>query len=174
MLLHQAVDAKQHILSNWKPSSVSFSRNPSLLNKALTVSVNLIFQLIQLKTLIFTETWLSDKVPERAVQLQTHSVHWGDRTAGCSKTKRGGVCVCVYQQLVVLRYKDCSWAPLTRCGAFTVEMPSTPSLLCFWHLFTSSPLELSPRQGSGNSMSFRDRSPWCCFYYCWWRTDCVS
>ncbi|KAK2921577.1 hypothetical protein Q8A73_001062 [Channa argus] len=31
--------------------------------------------------LIFTETCLSDKVPEDAIQLQTHSVHRGDRTA---------------------------------------------------------------------------------------------
>ncbi|KAK2899376.1 hypothetical protein Q8A73_012505 [Channa argus] len=31
--------------------------------------------------LIFTETWLSDKVPEDAIQLHTHSVHRGNRTA---------------------------------------------------------------------------------------------
>lgn len=51
--------------------------------------------------LIFTETWLSDKVLESAVQLQTHSIHRGDQTAASGKTKGGGV------QLVVWRYKDC-------------------------------------------------------------------
>lgn len=32
--------------------------------------------------LIFTKTWLSDKVLECTVQLQTHSVHIGDQTTG--------------------------------------------------------------------------------------------
>ncbi|KAK2905565.1 hypothetical protein Q8A73_009508 [Channa argus] len=45
--------------------------------------------------LIFTETWLSDKVPEDAIQLQTHSVHRGDRTAASGKAKGGGVFVFV-------------------------------------------------------------------------------
>lgn len=45
--------------------------------------------------LIFTETWLSDKVPEDAIKLQTHSVHRGDRTAASGKVKGGGVCVFV-------------------------------------------------------------------------------
>ncbi|KAK0149244.1 hypothetical protein N1851_010226 [Merluccius polli] len=40
--------------------------------------------------LIFTKTWLSDKVPEFAVQLQTHSVHRGDQTVASNKTKAGG------------------------------------------------------------------------------------
>ncbi|KAK0156573.1 hypothetical protein N1851_000004 [Merluccius polli] len=39
--------------------------------------------------LIFTKTWLSDKVPEFAVQLQTHSVHRGDQTVASNKTKAG-------------------------------------------------------------------------------------
>ena len=43
--------------------------------------------------LIFTETWLSDKVSDCAFQLQTHSVHRADRTAASGKVKGGGVCV---------------------------------------------------------------------------------
>ncbi|XP_036378778.1 uncharacterized protein LOC118773792 [Megalops cyprinoides] len=43
--------------------------------------------------LIVTETWLSAKVPESAVQLQTHSVHRGDHTDPSGKVKGGGVCV---------------------------------------------------------------------------------
>ncbi|KAK2875601.1 hypothetical protein Q8A73_024029 [Channa argus] len=46
-------------------------------------------------TLIFTETWLSDKVPEDAIQLQTHFAHRGDRMAASGKAKGGGVCVFV-------------------------------------------------------------------------------
>lgn len=42
--------------------------------------------------LIFTETWLSDKVPECAIQLQTHSVHRGDQTAASGKAIGGDVC----------------------------------------------------------------------------------
>ncbi|KAI4884158.1 hypothetical protein NFI96_005463 [Prochilodus magdalenae] len=45
--------------------------------------------------LILTETWLSDSTPDSAIQLQTHSVHRGDRTAASGKNKGGGVCVFV-------------------------------------------------------------------------------
>ncbi|XP_049329182.1 uncharacterized protein LOC125790231 [Astyanax mexicanus] len=45
--------------------------------------------------LIFTETWLSDKVPDSAIQFETHSVHRGDRTAASGKATGGGVCVFV-------------------------------------------------------------------------------
>lgn len=44
-------------------------------------------------TLIFTETWLSEKVPESSVQLQTHSIHRGDWTAASGKAKGEGVYV---------------------------------------------------------------------------------
>ncbi|KAI4904828.1 hypothetical protein NFI96_006812 [Prochilodus magdalenae] len=46
-------------------------------------------------TLILKETWLSDSTPDSAIQLQTHSVHRGDRTAASGKNKGGGVCVFV-------------------------------------------------------------------------------
>lgn len=44
-------------------------------------------------TLIFTETWTTDNMPDSAIQLQTHSVHRGDRTSASGKNKGGGVCV---------------------------------------------------------------------------------
>lgn len=43
--------------------------------------------------LIFTETWTTDNTPDSAIQLQTHSVHRGDRTSASGKNKGGGVCV---------------------------------------------------------------------------------
>ena len=46
------------------------------------------------RDIIFTETWLSDSIPDSTIQLATHSVYRGDRTAASEKT-RGGVCVYV-------------------------------------------------------------------------------
>ena len=53
--------------------------------------------------LIFPESWLSDKITDCAVLLQTHSVNRGDWTTASGKANGGGVCVCVcvYQQLMV-------------------------------------------------------------------------
>ncbi|KAL6481971.1 hypothetical protein MHYP_G00100510 [Metynnis hypsauchen] len=45
--------------------------------------------------LILTETWLSDSTPDSAIQLETHSVHRGERTAPSGKNKGGGVCIYV-------------------------------------------------------------------------------
>ncbi|KAK2919151.1 hypothetical protein Q8A73_003522 [Channa argus] len=43
---------------------------------------------------VFTETWLSDTVPEAAIQLDGLTVFHADRNAApCSKTRGGGVCV---------------------------------------------------------------------------------
>ncbi|KAK0135720.1 hypothetical protein N1851_028397 [Merluccius polli] len=43
--------------------------------------------------LIFTETWTKDNTPDSVIQLETHSVHRGDRTSASGKNKGGGVCV---------------------------------------------------------------------------------
>lgn len=45
--------------------------------------------------LIITETWLSDKVPDSALLLLTHTVYQGDHTSASGKTRGGGVCVYV-------------------------------------------------------------------------------
>ncbi|KAK2877087.1 hypothetical protein Q8A73_023740 [Channa argus] len=43
---------------------------------------------------VFTETWLSDRVPEAAIQLDGLTVFRADRNAAlCGKTRGGGVCV---------------------------------------------------------------------------------
>ncbi|KAK2912264.1 hypothetical protein Q8A73_006377 [Channa argus] len=43
---------------------------------------------------VFTETWLSDRVPEAAIQLDGLNVFRADRNAAlCGKTRGGGVCV---------------------------------------------------------------------------------
>ncbi|KAI5101429.1 gastrula zinc finger protein XlCGF28.1-like [Silurus meridionalis] len=43
---------------------------------------------------VFTETWLSDRVPDAAIQLDALTVFRADRnTALCGKTRGGGVCV---------------------------------------------------------------------------------
>lgn len=48
--------------------------------------------------LIFTETWLSDNTPDSAVQLQTHSIQRGNRTAASGKHKGGGICIYINNQ----------------------------------------------------------------------------
>lgn len=53
--------------------------------------------------LIFTETWLSDKIPACAIQLQTRSVHRGDRTAASGKAKGGGVCLSATRGVEIYR-----------------------------------------------------------------------
>ena len=61
--------------------------------------------------LIFSETWLSETVPDSAVQLETHSLHRGDRTAASGKMSGGGVCVYVNNSWcmdVRTVYKHCS------------------------------------------------------------------
>ncbi|XP_030612077.1 uncharacterized protein LOC115799195 [Archocentrus centrarchus] len=51
--------------------------------------------------LIFTETWITATTPDSAIQLQTHSVHRGDRTSASGKNKGGGVCVYVNKRWCV-------------------------------------------------------------------------
>lgn len=60
---------------------------------------------------IFCETWLSQNVPDSAVQLETHSLHRGDRTGASGKTTGGGVCIFVnnlWCRDVRTVYKHCS------------------------------------------------------------------
>lgn len=45
--------------------------------------------------LIITETWLSEKVPDSALLLHTHTIYRGDRTSSSGKTRGGGVFVYV-------------------------------------------------------------------------------
>ena len=45
--------------------------------------------------LIFTETWLSDSIPDSTIHLTAHSVHRGDRTVVSERKRGGGVCVYV-------------------------------------------------------------------------------
>ena len=43
---------------------------------------------------VFTETWLNDRIPDTAVQLDGFSLHRADRVTSLSgKTKGGGVCI---------------------------------------------------------------------------------
>ena len=66
--------------------------------------------------LIFTETWLSDRVTDFSYRLCTPR-----RPAASGEAKGGGVCV---QQLVALRYTDCLQALFARCAVLSAEMPS--------------------------------------------------
>ena len=45
--------------------------------------------------MIFTETWLRDGVPDCAVGLQGRHCIRSDRTADCSKSRGGGLCICI-------------------------------------------------------------------------------
>ncbi|XP_054643226.1 uncharacterized protein LOC129187667 [Dunckerocampus dactyliophorus] len=45
--------------------------------------------------LTFTETWLTEDIPDSAIQLETFAAYRGDRTLASGKHRGGGVCVYV-------------------------------------------------------------------------------